>query len=337
MALYTDKITFGTTSTQYGGFTTAATQMLQTSLLNTVRAKEDALVGTDFDSEYAEPTSEELASIEDAEKEIDLAEKLMEEHTNNIRTLEEELEELNREYKKLTSQYESETDPDKQQGIMDKIDDVSSQITSKITDINIETQLFKNVEQIRTASVEKYETAVETVNNNLKQRSEEAKLIAARNTASQYATPDSFGLNGVPLVNANAENFKQYGYNAERGAKLGAAAINTANRLNSRGWCYRGVIQSLAKIGVTGLTGGSAYMAANQLAARSDFKEIKVSRDDLKKLPAGAVVVWNRTADGSKPHGHISISLGDGRESSDHINNQYNSCGDGTFRVFLPV
>lgn len=64
------------------------------------------------------------------------------------------------------------------------------------------------------------------------------------------------------------------------------------------------------------------------------FREVSVSRDELSSLPAGAIVVWE--ASPGHEHGHISIALGDGRESSDHITSQMTS-RDANFHVFIPV
>lgn len=117
------------------------------------------------------------------------------------------------------------------------------------------------------------------------------------------------------------------------GKKLAQAAENTANNMHSTGWCYRGVSQSLRSIGVTA-TGASAYMAADQLAKNPKMREIQVAAKDLPKLPAGAVVVWNRSS--AHPHGHISVALGNGKEASDHIQNQMTNYGT-SHRVFIPV
>jgi hypothetical protein len=117
------------------------------------------------------------------------------------------------------------------------------------------------------------------------------------------------------------------------GKKLAQAAEGTAKRMNSTGWCYKGVSESLRSIGVTA-TGASAYMAADQLAKNPKMKEIQVSAKDLTKLPAGAVVVWNKS--GAHPHGHISVALGNGKEASDHIQNQMTNYGT-SHRVFVPV
>lgn len=114
------------------------------------------------------------------------------------------------------------------------------------------------------------------------------------------------------------------------------AADAEANATGSGGWCFKYVRQALERHGVTGVGGASAYMAADQLARNSNFKEISVSESDLRKLPAGYVVVWNRGSGASRQHGHICISLGDGREASDVIRNMTQGYGT-SFRVFQPV
>lgn len=117
------------------------------------------------------------------------------------------------------------------------------------------------------------------------------------------------------------------------GNSIANNAAQTANNMSSTGYCYRGVANTLSKSGVN-LSGMSAYMGADQLARSPKFKEATVSRNDLKSLPAGAVVVWDKCP--GHQHGHISIALGDGREASDHIQSQMTNYGP-RFRVFIPV
>ncbi|MBN9418333.1 hypothetical protein ABS71_10430 [bacterium SCN 62-11] len=110
------------------------------------------------------------------------------------------------------------------------------------------------------------------------------------------------------------------------------ARAEATNGDSNGGLCYRDVSRSLAKIGITA-TGASAYMAADQLAKNPKVKEVKVAQSDLPKLPAGAIVVWNKGA--GHEHGHISISTGDGKEASDLMRNQITNYGT-SFRVFMP-
>ncbi len=97
--------------------------------------------------------------------------------------------------------------------------------------------------------------------------------------------------------------------------------------------CKRGVRMAFEKNGM-GLTGGSAYQAADQLAKNKNFHEVKgLSRQELKDLPPGATVVWNKGK--GRPHGHISIAQGNGREASDVMRNQIVNYPT-SYRVFYP-
>jgi 3D (Asp-Asp-Asp) domain-containing protein len=120
------------------------------------------------------------------------------------------------------------------------------------------------------------------------------------------------------------------------GERLAMTAGQVANRCGTVGWCYRGVKQSIARATGVQLQGGSAWMAADQLARSGRFREVRVSPDQLRSLPPGAVVVWGRT--GVSPHGHISVALGNGREASDHVQRQMTSLrGHQNYRVFVPA
>ena len=56
----------------------------------------------------------------------------------------------------------------------------------------------------------------------------------------------------------------------------------------------------------------------------------------MPSLPAGSIVVWGKTD--KSPNGHISISSGDGKEYSDHVEVQRtNLRGYTNFRVFMPL
>lgn len=123
-------------------------------------------------------------------------------------------------------------------------------------------------------------------------------------------------------------------YDSLAGQTIAKNAIKVAKKLNTVGYCYRGVKAALLKSGTT-LTGRCAYMGATQIAALDNFQEITVKREDLGSLQPGSVVVWSKSK--NTPYGHISIALGDGREASDHIERQFTKRGHSTFRVFIPV
>ena len=142
---------------------------------------------------------------------------------------------------------------------------------------------------------------------------------------------------GAPASAAPAATSSDFGRVPAWGAALAKDAERNAN--GPGGYCFKWVRQALERAGVKGVGGASAYMAADQLAKNPKFREVRVAPSDLPKLPAGAVVVWDRGGSGAssagKRHGHISISLGDGREVSDKVRKQITGMGS-KVRVFLP-
>ena len=161
------------------------------------------------------------------------------------------------------------------------------------------------------------------------------QLMANRAGGSQAAagTPssDTAAASSSPGGGANATAGMPGATDA--GSKLaGIAKAEATNGDSSGGLCYRDVGRSLAKIGIN-VSGASAYMAAAQLEKNPKVKEMKVAQGDLAKLPAGAIVVWDKG--NGHEHGHISIATGDGKEASDLMRNQITNYGT-SFRVFMP-
>ena len=121
------------------------------------------------------------------------------------------------------------------------------------------------------------------------------------------------------------------GYDPALGSALARRGVSGAP--GTVGRCYEFVANAVDAVIGRFLSGGHAYMAASQFAARpSSFTEISAS--GLSSLPAGAIVVWGK---GTSKSGHISIALGDGREVSDHVAPQMTRhYGGAGARVFLP-
>lgn len=118
------------------------------------------------------------------------------------------------------------------------------------------------------------------------------------------------------------------------GRRLARHAREHATRSPGDGrHCWKWVADDLDRSGIH-LTGMDAWMAADQLARRKEFREMKgIAAGDLPDLPAGAIVVWDRGP--GHESGHVSVALGDGREASDVIRPQITAYGT-RFRVFLP-
>ncbi len=115
---------------------------------------------------------------------------------------------------------------------------------------------------------------------------------------------------------------------------LANVARQVASSMDTRGWCARGVMTALEKAGLKVPRVPSAWMAASKLAADPRFREVKLTDAEIKKLPPGAIIVSGAFNSPTNPHGHIAVSLGNGKEASDHIANIRTN---GTQRVFIPA
>ncbi|MGV8122095.1 MAG: hypothetical protein AB2L14_20225 [Candidatus Xenobiia bacterium LiM19] len=119
------------------------------------------------------------------------------------------------------------------------------------------------------------------------------------------------------------------------GTEISNFAVDGAKKSNFDSYdCFHYVANALDNSGII-LHGGDAYMAADQLARHPKVREIKgLKSEQLTSLPKGAIVVWDRSSE--HVSGHISISQGNGRETSDRVREQITDYGT-TFRVFMPL
>lgn len=141
------------------------------------------------------------------------------------------------------------------------------------------------------------------------------------------------GAGGSPSLSATAPttDLSQV-EGSDFGKRLAAQAEKTARSINTPGLCLKGVNDTMQAMGLPVQREASAYMALDNFRNNPRFKEVQVSRDQLRSLPPGAVVIWDKGS--GLPHGHISVALGDGREASSTVRNQLNL--KTKFHVFLP-
>lgn len=96
--------------------------------------------------------------------------------------------------------------------------------------------------------------------------------------------------------------------------KIAKNALNTAKKMNTVGYCYRGVTLALRPLGIN-LTGMAAYMAKEQLDTDPRFQQVSIG--EIAELHPGDVLVHGPTR--SHPYGHIGVYLGNENEASDHV------------------
>ena len=208
-----------------------------------------------------------------------------------------------------------------------------------------------NIKTIR-AELEKN---VATVDANIqKLKNEKAQVEQAPKTKEIISANKPFDRTPTAISgDIQNVNWEDYGYNPETGKKFADSAANVESRLNAKGIaidhnCLGGVKDTFIDV-----TGESPFGKPEQgitvaskcldtMRNHEGYREITgISANDLQHLPAGAVVVWTSSSSGSSPadkYGHISISLGDGRESSSKVRQQLRSVGqNGKPYVFIPI
>ena len=105
---------------------------------------------------------------------------------------------------------------------------------------------------------------------------------------------------------------------------------------DAAGPCARYVRQAFERNKLTtGVKFDSAYMWADSLAKNKNFKEVTVTKEDLKNLPEGFVIVYKPgAAKYHKKYGHILITKGNGQGASFFVED-IRPADD--VRVFMPV
>lgn len=134
----------------------------------------------------------------------------------------------------------------------------------------------------------------------------------------------------------NLPAFSNIKYDAAKGEKLASAGLKSALSLNTEHQCAKGVTMAMQDSGITKnrYLVGSAYNLAGRLDKHPGFEQISVARSDLKKLPAGCVIVWD-SSPGHKD-GHTAITSGDGKEFSSKVRNTIVR-NNANYAVYAPV
>ena len=118
--------------------------------------------------------------------------------------------------------------------------------------------------------------------------------------------------------NQNASLWKRLGYSAKKGWELAKKAVSGA--VGFIGKCARYVKNAISKAGLGKYEYGNACDMVSIMRRNKNFKEINPNGVDLKKLPAGCVLVYGKGVAGySKKYGHTEITTGNGKAVSDGV------------------
>lgn len=164
-------------------------------------------------------------------------------------------------------------------------------------------------------------------------------------TNTNNTTPTNIN-NTTPATNSPNSKGANYmsKYNSQKGSSIASAAKSLYGGVTrAGGLCATGVSQAIKKsLGYQLHGNGCDY--GNVLSGRSDWYEITdqvKNVQDLKNLPAGAVVSWSpyNTTSAGRIYGHVYICDGNGHGISDFTENisSYYMDRNSQFRVFIPV
>ena len=118
--------------------------------------------------------------------------------------------------------------------------------------------------------------------------------------------------------NQNASLWKRLGYSAKKGWELAKKVVSGA--VGFIGKCARYVKNAISKAGLGKYEYGNACDMVSIMRRNKNFKEINPNGVDLKKLPAGCVLVYGKGVAGySKKYGHTEITTGNGKAVSDGV------------------
>ena len=124
--------------------------------------------------------------------------------------------------------------------------------------------------------------------------------------------PASTTRTGSFNTNSNLPSLRSVGYNTQKAQKLAQAALNESVGYFD-GKCAKHVKTAIQDAGLGAYQSGHAHQVDTILSGNSNFREISAEGVDLKKLPAGCVLVYERGVSRySSEYGHVEITLGDG-------------------------
>lgn len=247
-----------------------------------------------------------------------------------------------------TAEQEALKDLDNQKEDLEKLNEEKEKLAGELDDIKQEKADFEAKLPAENQELNNAKTNYE--NSKAEYARVQANAVSGAQNGIEAAQNK---INNIKTEIANLENNSikyDYGVGAKTmyNSEVGEQLANAAHIVDGTGgWCLRGVTKTLNRAfglqgeNYTASRASAAADAADFLAGDKEGWEVfsqhfmedtLATREDLDNLPAGAVVIWDRSVG---PYGHISVSLGNGLESSDHIQSQ--AKWEGNFRVFYPV
>ncbi len=251
---------------------------------------------------------------------------------NDLNRLMSEKADLNYQYSTLTTKQKSLNT--KITKTKSALDEKNREISAGNPDLKTKVAMYNNlIEQEKNTSeaeIKGYESQISTLKTAQTYAIEQIKNTPAPTIENSEVSHQNDNL-------MSFEELKAMGleYSGAKGQKL--AGTIQKHLKGFTGYCSRHVSNALAESGLGNERCGSAADMDSKLVNNQNFKEIKVSSaEDLKRLPAGCILVYERgAARYNAKHGHIEVTLGDGTAGSDGRtrNLRYTE----NMHVFVPV
>lgn len=273
---------------------------------------------SDDDEKAADKRADINSKISNIQGEIDTKQEEYDRAEEAKKAAEDEKERLEGEKKTL------ETNRDR---LMDEIIkkhklDVNPDVKKTIQDAQSEIQKIRSDGQ---EAITECDNNIQDFKTKIAQAKEAEKTQA---TIKENEFKQGLGLTGEELVDVARQMLDRYG--------------------SSKGYCATGVSRTFQMAYGLSLSGNGCDWDSNmdKLVEQGAFVEVTSdykTSDELSNLPAGAVVCWEASGNGSTggaKYGHVTIADGKGGEISDHYAaNIYKSIGGRSdlYRVYLPV
>ena len=124
-------------------------------------------------------------------------------------------------------------------------------------------------------------------------------------------------------------------YNAQKGQALADRILAGLPEYRNYPLCAKYVKEAIRDVGLGPYINGNGEYCKYILRTNPNFKETKIKGDNLKNLPAGCIIVYDKYDSGYGKDGHVEITLGDGRACSDVITEKIEESKHAY--VFIPV
>lgn len=162
-----------------------------------------------------------------------------------------------------------------------------------------------------------------------------------KTTQTLFETPTvSYGYHKANLskrrysINTGSNSVQHVNYNSQKAKRLTQEINKICKEGGFKGNCATSVKTAIANAGLGEYASGNAHELDQILSNNPNFKEIPANGVNLKNLPGGCILVYEKGVSGySNKYGHCEITRGNGTAGSDGITHNIRPGA----KIFVPV